>query len=185
MSLTNSFTRSLLVAMVGAMTLAAPQTAIANEVAHDTVPVATNGVAEITGTALMSDAIKMKRSRFPRTELTENGVRYLVYSLDDGRIIGLPDPDQPTHLVNAGFRPGNRGSWVELTPLEQKIIANGGAAGVAGAICAASAGAACVVAGVAAAVIATYVSDKGVCPNEARLVTYHDWRGRIQSAECR
>lgn len=101
-------------------------------------------IDEAVAAGILADARKMKLSSFDRQPVLVDGVRYLEYTLLDGRKLALPDPD-----------------------------------------CAATGGTACVVAGIAAAVISTYISDRGVCPNNQRLVSYHGWNGRIQGAECR
>lgn len=177
--------QSIAVAGIGALALVTPSTAGAVEL-NEVGQASTVQSAEVaTNAGIMSDAVKMKMSNFPRRAEVRDDDQYLVYTLKDGREIGLPDPNQPVPLVDAGFQPDRRGFWIELTPLEQQIVANGGSAGIAGTICVTTGGAACAVATAAAAVIATYVSNRGVCPNKQRLVTYHGWNGRIQRAECR
>ncbi len=63
------------------------------------------------------------------------------------------------------------------------MAANGSVAGIAGAVCLAGP-AACVVGGAIAAALMTYISTKGVCPNEQRLVMYYSLNGSVRNGYC-
>lgn len=133
---------------------------------------------------ITKEAFDLEASSIPRHMVNRNGVDFIVYELDTGVNLAMPAYlTRPTPRVNAGT--ALAGPWVELTPLDQKALFTGATAGVAAAICAGTAGIACGASAAIAAAASTYVSEKGVCPNDQRLLLELTWGNAIRGASCR
>lgn len=134
--------------------------------------------------ALSEAAHELDQSDLTRRVDTVGGEDFFVYTLEDGRELGIPAAlTQPSPLVSGG--PAIAGPWIELTPLEQKSLAGGVSAFLTAALCAGSFGAACGIATAIAGAAMVYVSERGVCPNEQRLLLEFTWMGDVRGASCR
>lgn len=133
---------------------------------------------------LQNTARQLKESELPRQVNERGGEAFYVYELDDGRSIGMPTKlTDPAPRLSAG--PALAGPWVEYTPLEQKMLANGSVEAVVLAICAATTGIGCAVAQIMAIAAMTYISEKGVCSNDRRLLVEYTWGGTVRGVQCR
>lgn len=124
---------------------------------------------------------ELERSDLPREYREVDGVPIAEYTVSDGGVFALPAPAAFENRVRAGIEGWS--IWVEYTPMERQMAANGGVAGIAAGICLAGP-VACVVSAVIAAALITYISTKGVCPNNQRLVMYYSYRGAVERAYC-
>lgn len=134
--------------------------------------------------ALSEAAHELEQSDLTRRVDTVGNEDFFVYTLEDGRELGIPAAlTQPSPLVSGG--PAIAGPWIELTPLEQQSLAGGVSGFLTAALCAGSFGAACGIAAAIAGAAMVYISDRGVCPNHQRLLLEFTWMGNIRGASCR
>ncbi|RNE48134.1 hypothetical protein [Corynebacterium alimapuense] len=134
--------------------------------------------------ALSEAAHELEQSDLARRVDVVGDVEFFVYTLEDGRELGIPAAlTQPSPLVSGG--PAIAGPWIELTPLEQQMLAGGATGFLAAALCAGSFGAACGIAGAVAGAAMAYVGTRGVCPNNQRMLIEFTWGGNVRGAACR
>ncbi|MBC3185391.1 hypothetical protein H7347_02160 [Corynebacterium sp. zg-331] len=124
---------------------------------------------------------ELERSDLPRGYREVDGVPIAEYAVGDGGVFALPAPAVFENRVRAGIE--GRSIWVEYTPLEQQMAANGSVAGIVAGICLAGP-VACVVSAVISAALITYISTMGVCPNSQRLVMYYSYNGFVKRDYC-
>lgn len=121
------------------------------------------------------------------TVTTNGSVLRKAYSEGNGKVVTVttePAPATPGHSqprVNIGF---GTGVYITLTHAEQNAVLTGSTGLVIGLICAATAGIACVVAGPIVAAAVTFVSTRGLCPNNGRLEVKINYGGGIQGTKC-
>lgn len=125
-------------------------------------------------------------SDLPREIVEDGDDLFIVYALEDGTRIGMPA--SLTHYqprLSAGV--AIKGPWVEYTPLEQRTLATGSLLALSGTLCAfAPIGrSGCVLANTMAGVASAYIGERGVCPNNQRLLVEYTWSGQLRGAQCR
>lgn len=136
----------------------------------------------MTENEMLYEASKeLEASTLPRKEIASENELFYEYDLGEQGRLTFPASQTFENRISSGFENGQ--IWVELTPLEQKMAAAGGLGGVAAAVCLAGP-VACVVGGVIAGAIGVYVSERGVCPNEQRMVLYFRTDGRLSWGRC-
>lgn len=90
---------------------------------------------------------------------------------------------RPSPYLSAG--PSLRGPWIELTSTEQKMVAGGTIGFITAAICGGSFGLGCGIAAAVAGAAVAYIGDKGICPNNKRMLIELNWAGSLRGAHCR
>lgn len=133
---------------------------------------------------LLEEARNLQESDLPREQVTQDGESFYVYQLGTGMRLAMPAAlTTPVPYVSAG--PSLRGPWIELTPTEQLMVAGGTAGFISAALCGGSFGVACGLAAAISGAAIAYISDKGICPNEKRLLVELTWTGTLRGAQCR
>lgn len=161
---------------------------------EETVP-ATTSATENTPQTTQGDAdleqiaVSIKGSDLPRETREQDGVTYTSYTLESGMKFNVPDTATPdpadggiSPFLSAG--PAIDGPWVELTPMEQEMVAGGGAAALTALICA-SGPWSCAVASAITVALGIYIANYGVCPNNQRLLVEFTWSGQVRGSTCR
>lgn len=133
---------------------------------------------------LIKEARDLEASDIPRHTVTQDGEDFLVYELNTGVNLAMPAAlTRPSPYVSAG--PALRGPWIELTSTEQKMVAGGTIGFITVAICGGTFGLACGTASAIAGAALAYIGDKGVCPNNKRMLIEYTWGITVRGAQCR
>ena len=132
----------------------------------------------------IKEAHALEASNIPRHTVTQDGEDFFVYELDTGVNLAMPAAlTRPSPYISAG--PALRGPWIELTPTEQKMVAGGTIGFITAAICGGSFGLACGTAAALGGAAIAYIGDKGVCPNNKRMLMEYTWANTLRGAHCR
>lgn len=134
--------------------------------------------------ALVDAAHELQDAGYPHTLEERSGDMFVVYALPNSGELGIPmEALSDGEKVSGGVAAA--GPWFEFTPLEQEMLAQGTLAGIVAGICLAPVGKpVCVIATALAAAAGAYVSERGVCPNNQRLLIEYTWRGTVRGANA-
>lgn len=125
----------------------------------------------------------MFESDLPREVAEIDDELFTVYDVDAAGSIAMPA--RLTHYqprVSAGV--ALKGPWIELTPMEQRMVVAGTTGFLIGALCGASR-AACAITGAAILSLGVVLNERGACPGDQRLLIEYTWQGMVRGQQCR
>lgn len=119
----------------------------------------------------------LERSPFPRESVVQDGQEVTVYTLPHGITYTVAEPMFSTKISGGS---NSYGVWVKFSATEQRMIASGGGAGLAVAICAIPGvgWALCAVTSGIIAAAVVYISERGICPNQLLIYPFVPERNR-------
>lgn len=119
----------------------------------------------------------LEASPFPRESSVQDGQEVTVYTLPHGITYTVAKPVISTFISGGS---NSYGVWVKFNATEQRMIASGGGAALAVAICAIPGvgwSLCAVTSGIIAAAV-VYISERGVCPNQLLVYPFVPERNR-------